>query len=108
MRNNVSNVNLENYKSAFLLMIGAFFVICLFTDPTWAVTVEKLQEPIKDLKKEIFGGWMVALQICAAAMGILLSIFRGSLAPFGIGGGITMGIHFLDKYLGDGSSGAFI
>jgi hypothetical protein len=78
------------------------------SDPALAVTVEKLQEPLQDLKKTIFSGWMMAVKICAAAAGIVLSAFKGSLAPFGIGAGLSMGIHLYDQYLGNGADGALL
>ncbi len=90
------------------LLIGAFLVCLLSFDPTWAVTVEGLQEPIRQLKSQIFGGWMMVVKIAAAATGIVLSAFKGSLAPFGIGAGLSMGIHLYDLYLGDGAAGALI
>jgi len=95
-------------KLKIYLLIGAFLGCSLILDPSMAVTVDGLQEPIRQLKKEIFGGWMMAVKIGAAAAGIVLSAFRGSLAPFGIGAGLSMGIHLYDKYLGDGAAGALI
>ena len=85
---------------------ATLFFMC--ADPAFAVTITKLQEPIRDLKSEIFGGWMMVVKIAAAAAGIILSAFRGSLAPFGIGAGISAGIHMFDKYLGSGAEGALI
>ncbi len=98
---------------ATILRIGflvAVFVGCfLILDPSLAVTVEALKEPISNLKSEIFGAWMVAVKIAAMAVGIVLSAFKGSLAPFGIGAGLSMGIHLYDLYLGeDIAAGALI
>jgi hypothetical protein len=89
-------------------LVGAFLGCYLVLDPSFAVTVEALKEPIKQLKTEIFEGWMMAVKIGAAASGIVMSAFRGSFAPFGIGAGLSMGIHVYDKYLGDGATGALI
>ncbi len=98
----------ERLRILFFLMGCAFLFILFSTDAAFAVEIDKLKDPIKDLKKEIFGGWMMVVKIGAAATGIILSAFRGSLAPFGIGAGIGAGTHFLDKWLGDGAAGALI
>lgn len=92
----------------FLTLLAAYGVLSIASDPVFAVTVERLQEPIRALKNDIFGGWMMAVKICAAAAGIIMSAFRGSLAPFGIGAGLSMGIHLYDQYLGNGADGALI
>ena len=81
-------------------------MLFIINNTTWAVTVTELVEPIKHLKAEIFSGWMTVVKICAAASGIILSAFRGSLVPFGIGVGLAAGIHLYDAYLGDGAAGA--
>ncbi len=98
----------EQDKLKIYLLVGTFLGCALVLDPSFAVTVDALQEPIRQLKQEIFGGWMMAVKIGAAAAGIVLSAFRGSFAPFGIGAGLSMGIHLYDKYLGDGAAGALI
>jgi len=95
-------------RKTFVLFMGCALAVVLYSDPTWAVTIESLQEPIKNLKTEIFSGWMMVVKICAATAGIVLSAFRGSLAPFGIGARLSAGIHLYDKYLGDGAAGALI
>lgn len=89
-------------------MVLAFLLLFIINNTTWAVTVTELVEPIKHLKTEIFSGWMTVVKICAAASGIILSAFRGSLVPFGIGAGLAAGIHLYDSYLGDGAAGALI
>jgi hypothetical protein len=91
-----------------VLAIGLFFVLSLMLDPSYAVTVEALQAPIRELKTEIFDGWMMVVKICAVTAGIVMSAFKGSLAPFGLGAGLTAGIHLYGQYLGDGASGALI
>ncbi len=89
-------------------MVLAFLLLFIINNTTWAVTVTELIEPIKHLKTEIFSGWMTVVKICAAASGIVLSAFRGSLVPFGIGAGLAAGIHLYDGYLGTGVDGALI
>ncbi len=100
-------VNLSNQRNIiFCLLLLAFLL--LLVDSSWAVTVEGLQAPIVALKNEIFGGWMQVVKICAATSGIIMSAFRGSLTPFGIGAGLSAGIHLYDSYLGTGAAGALI
>mgnify|MGYP003559953480 FL=1 len=103
-----SPMRIEQDKLKIYLLVGAFLGCSLVLDPSFAVTVDALQEPIRQLKEEILGGWRMAVKIGAAAAGIVLSAFRGSFAPFGIGAGLSMGIHLYDKYLGDGAVGALI
>jgi hypothetical protein len=92
----------------FLIFTTLYFLAGIVSDPAFAVTVEKLQEPIANLKTEIFSGWMMVVKICAATAGIVISAFKGSLAPFGIGAGLSAGIHLYDSYLGTGADGALI
>ena len=98
----------QQLKKMLFVIMSTTAVFLIITEPSFAVTIQKLQEPIKDLKSEIFGGWMMVVKIGAAAAGIVLSAFRGSLAPFGIGAGISAGIILFDKYLGTGADGALI
>lgn len=97
----------QRIKLCFAILL-TFLFVSFVTNPACAVMIDSLQEPIKALKTEIFGGWMMVVKICAATSGIVLSAFRGSLAPFGIGAGLSAGIHLYDKYLGDGAAGALI
>ena len=101
---NTANQRIKTCFVAFLI----FLLFSIATDPTWAVTVDELIAPINNLKAEIFGGWMMVVKICAATAGIVLSAFRGSLVPFGIGAGLSAGIHLYDSYLGDAAAGALI
>lgn len=103
-----NRMGFEAEKIKIYGLIGTFLGCSLILEPSFAVTVNELQEPIRQLKTEIFSGWMMAVKIGAAAAGIVLSAFRGSLAPFGIGAGLSIGIHLYDKYLGDGAVGALI
>lgn len=100
-------VNLSNQRNIiFCLLLLAFLL--LLVDSSCAVTVGELQAPIIELKNEIFGGWMQVVKICAATSGIIMSAFRGSLTPFGIGACLSAGIHLYDSYLGTGAAGALI
>ena len=100
-------LNLQN-QSGMYLLLSILLVGIFLSDTVYAVTVNELQAPIVALKSEIFGGWMMVVKICAATAGIVMSAFRGSLAPFGIGAGLAAGIHLYDAYLGTGAAGALI
>lgn len=108
MKNKILGMDYTELKKAFYFAMAFGFIYLFVTEPAFAVTIEKLQEPIKELKKEIFGGWMMAVKIISAAVGLIISIFRLSLMPFGIGAGLSVGIHFIDKWLGTGADGALI
>lgn len=108
MKNRICGMEFSVVKKLFYLTIAFAFAFCFVTEPVFAVTIAKLQEPIKELKKELFGGWMMAVKIISAAVGLIISIFRLNLMPFGIGAGLSVGIHFIDKWLGDGADGALI
>lgn len=108
MNRKILGMNQSQIKRTFYLAILFGFIYFYVTEPAFAVTIEKLQDPIKELKKEIFGGWMIAVKIISAAVGLIISIFRLSLMPFGIGAGLSVGIHFIDKWLGNGADGALI
>lgn len=86
----------------------ACLVWCVVDSPAFAVTIDTLKEPIKDFKSEIFGGWLGAVKIAAFAGGLVMSVARFTFAPAVTGIVATAGIHFFDKYLGDGATGALI
>jgi hypothetical protein len=90
----------------FVGTVGCFAVMALITTGADAVTVESLRQPITDLKSEIFS-WMKVAEMASVAVGGVFSIMKQSLTPFGIGAGACAGIHFGDKWIGDGS-GALI
>lgn len=86
------------------------YTACIFIMAVWltspelyAVNVDSLKEPMKNLKTEVFG-WLFAIKVAAAAVGGAFALAQQSLTPFGVGAGIAAGIHFFDKYIGDGSS----
>ena len=98
----------EQQKLKGLCLIGLFLGFLLIVDPSFAVTVNALKAPMTTLKEQIFGGWMVGVQIGAVFAGIVMSVFRSSLVPMFMGGGITLGIQLYDTYLGDVAQGALI
>ena len=101
-------LNHQQAKTGLILLCG--FLVCslLTMDAAWAVEVPDLAAPIRGLKTQIFGGWMMAIKIVAAAIGLIFSLVRGSLAPAGLGVGLAIGIHFFNAWLGDGAAGALI
>ena len=97
-----------NKRVAMGAMLIAGIVMASICDITLAVEVADLAAPIRTLKTQIFGGWMMAIKIIAAAIGLIFSLVRGSLAPAGLGVGLAIGIHFFNAWLGDGAAGALI
>lgn len=102
------DIKIKEIKRLFYFSLFFSIGLSILADPSWAVTVASLQNPIQELKIELFGGWMMAIKIIAAAIGIVISVFRTSLLPFGIGAGLSVGIHFFDRWLGTGAAGALI
>jgi len=98
----------KRVKKVFWTTLAMFAFISCLTDPVFAVTVAKLQDPIKELKQELFGGWMNVVKVCSAAVGVIFSAVRFSLLPATIGAGISASIIFFDKWLGTGADGALI
>ena len=98
----------EREKIKLLCLIGLFLGCSLMIEPSFGVTVEALKAPMTGLKEQIFGGWMMAVQIGAVFAGIVMSAFRGSLAPMFMGGGLMLGIQLYNAYLGDVAAGALI
>ena len=108
MERKTNVLNYQKTKKELILFCGFLVCVLLFTESAMAVTVQELQEPIRGLKTQIFGGWMMAIKIVAASIGLIFSLVRGSLAPAGLGVGLAIGIHFFSAWLGDGASGALI
>jgi len=98
----------KTFKSHLPTIILASTALFVFVAPSYGVTVEALQEPIRSLKTNIFGGWMMPVQIMGLACAGALSFFKQTLIPFGVGIGTVAGINFFDTYLGDGAAGALI
>ena len=94
------------YDSTPFLMFLVLILISLGISDVYAITVDTLRAPMQDLKKEVFS-WMFAVKIASAAVGGVFALAKQSLTPFGVGGGIAAGIHFFDKWIGDGA-GALI
>lgn len=97
-----------NKSTTLCIVFGVALITCVVCSPAFAVTIDTLKEPIKDFKSEIFGGWLGAVKIAAFAGGLVMSVARFTFAPAVTGIVATAGIHFFDKYLGDGATGALI
>jgi type IV secretory pathway VirB2 component (pilin) len=96
-----------NQNAPTLIMAG-LMITAVMMSPTFGVTVEALQAPVRNLKTTVFGGWMMPVQILGLACAGGMSFFKQSLVPFGVGVGTVAGINFFDTYLGDGAAGALI
>ncbi|MBP9752192.1 MAG: hypothetical protein KBD31_00050 [Proteobacteria bacterium] len=81
------------------IIIGA----TVLSTKAFGISVDSLKAPMQELKKEAFS-WMFAVKVAAGVVGAAFSVARQSVTPFGIGAGVVAGIHFFDKYIGDGSS----
>lgn len=90
----------STYIRAAGVLLIAFYVTSF---ELHAVSVDALRAPMQNLKTEVFS-WLFAIKIAAAAVGGAFSLMQQSLTPFGVGAGIAAGIHFFDKYIGDGSA----
>ena len=93
---------LKNYHNQILLFSFTLLLFLLISDGH-AISVESIKAPMQDLKKEVFS-WMFAVKIASAAVGGAFALAKQSLTPFGVGAGIAAGIHFFDKWIGDGSA----
>jgi hypothetical protein len=98
------NVHKNNSILFFKYSVIIFLIssICFNCD-CYALELVSLQEPMKGLKKEVFS-WMFGVKIAAVAVGSAFAIMKQSLVPFGVGAGITAGIQFFDKLIGDGAA----
>ena len=88
----------------FLYTGAVLLIASTLIDHSYAITVDSLKEPMKGLKSEMFDGWMFGAKIVACVAGVGFTIFKQSLAPFGIGAGVGAGIHFWDKWIGNGDA----
>ena len=94
---NQTNRNRAIFCCAIIVGVG------LLSTNAFGISVDELKAPMQDLKKEAFS-WMFAVKVAAGVMGAAFSVARQSITPFGIGAGVVAGIHFFDKYIGDGSA----
>ena len=91
-----------------IVLCGCFLGSTLLLDPSLAMTVDTLKAPLEEVRKELFGTWMMAVKVGAGVSGIVFSVARGSLIPLGIGVGLSAGIYLYDKYLEKDISTALI
>ena len=95
-------------QNAPMLIVGGLLITIVMISPSFGVTVEALKDPIKNLKTNIFNGWMMPVQIVGMAASIVFSYMKQSLVPVGMGVGGVVSLNFFDGYLGDGAAGAVI
>ena len=97
----LSKASKINLSTNSLIWMG--MTIYCITPELQAISVDALKVPMQNLKTEVFS-WLFAIKVAAAAVGGAFSLVQQSLTPFGVGAGIAAGIHFFDKYIGDGSA----
>lgn len=93
----------EMDKNRTVLCAVIIIGVTVLSTQAFGISVESLKAPMQELKKEAFS-WMFAVKVAAGVVGAAFSVARQSVTPFGIGAGVVAGIHFFDKYIGDGSS----
>lgn len=89
-----------------IILVGLVF--CVLSGDSFGVQIEGLAAPIKKLKADVFGGWMIPVKILGGAASIVISFYKQSLIPFGIGVGSILGMSFFDDYLDTSASGLLI
>ena len=71
----------------------------MLADPACAAITGDMKGAVEGLQKEIFGdGWVTIAKIAAAGVGVVMSIARSSLVPFGTGAAVAVGVHFFQKH----------
>ena len=91
-----------------IVLCSCFLGSTLLLEPGLAMTVDTLKAPLEEVRKELFGTWMMAVKVGSGVSGIVFSVARGSLIPLGMGVGLSAGIHLYDKYLEKSINGALI
>jgi hypothetical protein len=76
--------------------------VIVFSDLS-AVAVDSLKAPLKGMKEEVWS-YMYIVKVAAVVVGGCFSVMKQTVTPLGVGAGITAGIHFFDKVVGDGST----
>jgi hypothetical protein len=93
----ISTESLCEHRAVKAAVIGA--VSFMLVDPVCAAIVGDMKDAVEGLQKEIFGdGWVTIAKIAAAGTGVVMSIARSSLMPFGTGAAVAVGIHFFQKH----------
>lgn len=87
-----------------LLIISGLSVVCLVFSATLdAVPVADLKAPLKAMKDEVWS-YMYIVKLAAAVVGGCVGVMQHSVTPLGVGVGISVGLHFFEKVIGDGSA----
>ena len=85
------------HRTVLAVVIGA--TCFMLADPLCAAIQGDMKAAVEGLQKEIFGdGWVTIAKIAAAGTGVVMSIARSSLMPFGTGAAVAVGIHFFQKH----------
>ncbi len=93
----ISAESLCEHRVVQAIVIGA--VCFVLADPINATIQGDMKAAVEGLQQEIFGdGWVTIAKIAAAATGVVMSIARSSLMPFGTGAAVAVGVHFFQKH----------
>lgn len=99
----------EKMRYRFVLPVLAVVAMtCLMVHDVEAVNIQALQQPIADLKDNVFSSWMVPVKVLGIAASGAISFYKQSLVPFAMGIGTVLGITFFDSYLGNAAQGILI
>lgn len=81
----------------------AALTVLVMSEPLLGVPLADLKAPLKAMKDEVWS-YMFIVKVAATVVGGCFSVMQQSVAPLAVGAGITAGIHFFDKVIGDGSA----
>jgi hypothetical protein len=93
-------VSAESFCEHRVVQVAIIGATCfMLADPICAAITGDMKAAVEGLQKEIFGdGWVTIAKIAAAGTGVVMSIARSSLMPFGTGAAVAVGIHFFQKH----------
>lgn len=87
----------------FLTILGLSALCLALSDPLLGVPVADLKAPLKAMKDEVWS-YMYIVKVAASVVGGCFSVMQQSVVPLGVGAGISVGLHFFEKVIGDGSA----
>jgi hypothetical protein len=91
-------------QNAPALIVLGILIVCVMTAPTFGITVKELRDPIKNLRDDLFGGWMWVAKIGAAVGGCVMAVYQRDVVPLATGAAVGLGIHFYDAYFKDSAT----
>lgn|SRR3989338_1615317 len=81
----------------------AALAVIAWSDPLLGVPVADLRVPLKAMKDEVWS-YMYIVKLAVAVVGTCVGVMQQSVTPLGVGLGLSVGIHFWEKMIGDGSA----